>query len=297
MSNDVIFNVPIINPSSGSQIQSLAIPGQLTVQDIRIPGNSTFISNSGLKVYVGSGSGAIDINKTIDSGSGPILYFNISGSRVWKNTLDTNKNFSIKSVLPSNVDPSITCDHNTGNVAIGFPTDTIPSNEYKLDVNGNLRVSGNLVGNVTTNLQQVVDNGNNITTPILVHASGSHFQDLTVEGDFLVDGMMRVSPDSGVWVNSNVNCVGVVATTHWIQFLGEGKMQVTKEDDNTMSIISPTTIHLKSDVGTIVANVDGELRCDNLRIDQEPITETIVPNKTITVSVNGVNYKIPVVEA
>jgi len=44
-------------------------------------------------------------------------------------------------------------------------------------------------------------------------------------------------------------------------------------------------------------DVGGEARCDSFRIDVSPTAETITPTHTITISVNGTNYKIPIVAA
>lgn len=43
--------------------------------------------------------------------------------------------------------------------------------------------------------------------------------------------------------------------------------------------------------------VIGALQADSIRIDQTPTSETITPTHTFTVSLNGTNYKIPVVAA
>lgn len=40
-----------------------------------------------------------------------------------------------------------------------------------------------------------------------------------------------------------------------------------------------------------------DLRCDEFRIDQAPVAEVVVCTHTITISVNGSNYKIPIVAA
>lgn len=44
-------------------------------------------------------------------------------------------------------------------------------------------------------------------------------------------------------------------------------------------------------------DVQALLRCDSFRIDQTPTSEVVVCTHTITVSVNGTNYKIPCVAA
>lgn len=47
----------------------------------------------------------------------------------------------------------------------------------------------------------------------------------------------------------------------------------------------------------VEVDVQGPLRCDSFRIDVSPTAEAIVPTHTITFSVNGTNYKIPIVAA
>lgn len=44
-------------------------------------------------------------------------------------------------------------------------------------------------------------------------------------------------------------------------------------------------------------DVTGTVQCDGLRLDVTPTVEIIVPTATITISVNGTNYKIPIVAA
>jgi hypothetical protein len=44
-------------------------------------------------------------------------------------------------------------------------------------------------------------------------------------------------------------------------------------------------------------DVTGTVQMDGLRIDVAPNAETITPTHTITISVNGTNYKIPIVAA
>lgn len=46
-----------------------------------------------------------------------------------------------------------------------------------------------------------------------------------------------------------------------------------------------------------VFDVAGQVRCDTFRLDQAPAAGSIVPTHTITISCNGVNYKIPVIAA
>lgn len=43
--------------------------------------------------------------------------------------------------------------------------------------------------------------------------------------------------------------------------------------------------------------VNGTIQADGLRLDVSPTAEAIVPTHTITISVNGTNYKIPIVAA
>ena len=45
------------------------------------------------------------------------------------------------------------------------------------------------------------------------------------------------------------------------------------------------------------ADITGLMRADTWRIDQTPTAESIVPTHTITISVDGTNYKIPIVAA
>ena len=49
--------------------------------------------------------------------------------------------------------------------------------------------------------------------------------------------------------------------------------------------------------GTTLFNVNGTIQCDAFRLDQDPYTGTITPNKYIIINCNGTDYKIPVVAA
>ena len=48
---------------------------------------------------------------------------------------------------------------------------------------------------------------------------------------------------------------------------------------------------------TGAVDVQAALRCDSLRIDQGPTAETVTPTHTVTVSLNGTDYKLPAVAA
>lgn len=52
-----------------------------------------------------------------------------------------------------------------------------------------------------------------------------------------------------------------------------------------------------SPVFTGVVHVTGVARVDGLRIDQSPTSETVVCTHTITINLNGTDYKIPCVAA
>jgi hypothetical protein len=51
------------------------------------------------------------------------------------------------------------------------------------------------------------------------------------------------------------------------------------------------------DKDTDTFDVTGTIRTDNLRIDKAPVLETITPTHTLTINVNGTNYKLPLVLA
>ena len=139
LQTDVIFA-----STSGSQIKALTIPLSFVANDVRIDGG--FTSDARLNVNALAGTGALELNKLVDSGTGPIIYFDISGSRVWSISYDTNRNFNIRSRSPL-LSPSITCDHVSGNISMGYAVDAVPSLVYKLDVNGsaNIASSGSTV--------------------------------------------------------------------------------------------------------------------------------------------------------
>ena len=64
------------------------------------------------------------------------------------------------------------------------------------------------------------------------------------------------------------------------------------------TIVDMATLRLKSALyATAEFNVNGEIRCDAFRLDQDPITGEITPNKYIIINCNGTDYKIPVVQA
>jgi hypothetical protein len=51
------------------------------------------------------------------------------------------------------------------------------------------------------------------------------------------------------------------------------------------------------DVMTGALDVHALVQCDSFRIDATPTAETITPTHTVTISVNGTDYKIPIVAA
>ena len=80
-------------------------------------------------------------------------------------------------------------------------------------------------------------------------------------------------------------------TTGGVRFRpsGTGSNNVMITDSGDVGI-GTTTPNSKLDVG-------GTVQADGLRLDVTPTAEAIVPTHTITISVNGTNYKIPIVAA
>jgi hypothetical protein len=73
------------------------------------------------------------------------------------------------------------------------------------------------------------------------------------------------------------------------EFILNGKVRIPVSGSAFRSLLSTGGITAG---GTIEAR--GQMRCDTFRIDTYAAVETITPDKTITISVNGVNYKIPI---
>lgn len=56
--------------------------------------------------------------------------------------------------------------------------------------------------------------------------------------------------------------------------------------------ITGTTLGLSGALTAASADFAGEARCNSFRIDQTPTAETITPTHTMTISVDGTNYKV-----
>lgn len=64
-----------------------------------------------------------------------------------------------------------------------------------------------------------------------------------------------------------------------------------------ITILSNGDVGIKTPAPNNALDITGTVQADGLRLDVTPTAETIVPTHTITISVSGTNYKIPLVLA
>lgn len=110
--------------------------------------------------------------------------------------------------------------------------------------------------------------------------------DLSIAPDGVTNAMLRESlPLSviGRFINSTGNPADIQARANF--------RVLTREDDQLAfrSYMDGVTIGQTTAAPLV--------RCDAFELDQAPAAGVIVPTHTITISVNGVNYKIPLVAA
>lgn len=72
---------------------------------------------------------------------------------------------------------------------------------------------------------------------------------------------------------------------------GSVGVSFNQQGDNT------TRVGINTEAPNNALDVVGTIQADGLRLDLTPTAETITPTHTITVSINGTNYKIPLVAA
>lgn len=66
---------------------------------------------------------------------------------------------------------------------------------------------------------------------------------------------------------------------------------------DTLETAAPTYVLKAGSTMTGALDVQALLRCDSFRVDQTPIAETVVCTHTVTISLDGTNYKLPAVAA
>jgi hypothetical protein len=255
---------------------------------------------------------SVSINYDGPSGAG-WLYFYTDGTPTGAYLnfdYDANKSFFFN--YPLIVDGELTVNSTvTANIASGssFRTLSTLDNEH---VGGTLTSIGNITtkGTVTAN-----------TT------SGSIFKTLTSYGNVDVGGVLaskdHIRGYKNIYVDydNNSSIAGAIlyfgGTSASLKWIG-GAFQafilnkpITINGTTTLggtatftsgvlnaSIASGSIFRTLTSLGNVsiggTLGVAGLVQCDSFRLDQTPATATIVPDKTITVSCNGVNYKIAV---
>ena len=157
------------------------------------------------------------------------------------------------------------------------------------------------VGGTLTSIGNIVSNG----TVKATNVSGSAFRDLSVFGDTFMDGQLRVKGNN-LYIDYDGNAGGLGARLYFMGTSGLIKythLAGTFTFSHKINFASTQTFSTStsgSSIGQLLVPTKlqaGALTCNSFRINQTPVTESITPNKTITISCNGVNYKIPIVAA
>jgi hypothetical protein len=188
---------------------------------------------------------------------------------------------------PSYVGQGIRCDG--ANRKIQFvlsPSITLDDEAFEIDeVNGSSLFSTPTSG--TKTLVRVGQNANfqptsgNATLAFLKVVGG-------VQQSGSASGITR-----GVWINSNL-----YSAVDWrsLEITPNGGYAVYQSGASAKNYFNGN-VGIKTLVPNNALDVTGTVQADGLRLDLTPTAEVIVPTHTITISVNGTNYKIPLVLA
>lgn len=126
--------------------------------------------------------------------------------------------------------------------------------------------------------------------------------DFRIEGDtatnlFLADASLDA-------IQIGTTSAGVIADfrSSAIVFNEDGadrdfRVEGDTDANNIFSDASTDRVGIGTNAPNSKLDVNGTIQADGLRLDVTPTTEVIVPTDTITVSINGTNYKIPIVAA
>lgn len=137
-----------------------------------------------------------------------------------------------------------------------------------------------------------------------VDATGSCF----IDNEITVKGKATFNADAGsidfqvksdtendmFFVRGGSNTVGVGYFNPNARFGIKGAGTGT---GRTLEIVNSSGGEIASILDNGTMNLNGTLQADGLRIDVTPTSETITPTHTITISINGTDYKIPIVAA
>jgi hypothetical protein len=109
----------------------------------------------------------------------------------------------------------------------------------------------------------------------------------------LIEALERLTASEGAITDINT------ATDALNEAIEDANLTLAALDDRIDTLESGSGPYVKKagDVMTGALDVHALVQCDSFRIDVTPTAETITPTHTITISVNGTNYKIPLVAA
>lgn len=314
ISGSKYFSNKIINNASGSIFRSLTL-----MQDELIAGN--------LQV-----NGTITVDANGPGGTyGSFIYFSQDGA--WLKyygspsfILDTNRSFGCNDLIVSKI--KLTVVNNINAIEFvntqGYPsricqtTDTQP---LYIDTLGSDLYIGTTVDSksitihndkaifskITTFSGSTFTTGNtNVNGKVLATTtSGSAFRYLTVFNDTFMDGILRIKGNDlyvdydntagslgariyFMGTNGLIKYINLASTftfSHKITFATAQTFSTSTSGSSISHLLVPTKLQA------------GAFVCDSFKIRQTPTTETITPNKTFTINLNGTNYKVPCVAA
>ena len=110
---------------------------------------------------------------------------------------------------------------------------------------------------------------------------------LDISGTVRARGILKANTDVYVGDNLYVNYGGADGDSYLYFYEGGSNTGAyTKWDDTAGRFETSHGLH-----------VSGQLECTTFRLDQTPTAGTITPDKTITISCNGISYKLPCIAA
>lgn len=253
-----------------------------------------------------------------DTGSGsPSERISLNKTEIVVNDVGADNDFRIEGDTNANL---LFID--AGNNRVGIKTST-PTVDF--EVNGSARIAGGLVLTGTLSTQGILPNtpgsvtvGNQTSYYSEMFASsirGQNFKNMTYgsvmnlypEASYTRVGNSGTPSNGGtnpsdLFVSNILEVNGVSYFDGAVIFNEAGAdIDLRAEGDTDVNLLFLDASTDRIGIGTNTPNskldVTGTIQADGLRLDLTPTAETISPTHTITVNINGTDYKIPIVAA